>query len=93
MTSHRGRERKQMKQSVISMIGKSIGNLIALIVVFLKWGFDEMLIKIERLSIEVIPKILSNTRYYREKRIKERAVKHYVEDINLWKGTDFTPYE
>ena len=88
----------KMKQSVISMIGKSIGNLIALIVVFLKWGFDEMLIKIERLSIEVIPKILSNTRYYREKRIKERAVKHYVDtvnrqDINLWKGTDFTPYE
>lgn len=87
-----------MKQSVISMIGKSIGNLIALIVVFLKWGFDEMLTKIEKLSIEVIPKILSNTRYYREKRIKEKAeveystyVKHYVEDIDLWKGTDFTP--
>ena len=90
-----------MKQSVISMIGKSIGNLIALIVVFLKWGFDEVLIIIEKLSIEVIPKILSNTRYYREKRIQERAVKHYIaqvdtanrQDINLWKGTDFTPYE
>ena len=71
-----------MKQSVISMIGKSIGNLIALIVVFLKWGFDEMLIKIEKLSIEVIPKILSNTRYYREKRIKERAVKSYIDQTN-----------
>ncbi|SVC13813.1 uncharacterized protein METZ01_LOCUS266667 [marine metagenome] len=84
------------------MIGKSIGNLIALIVVFLKWGFDEMLIKIEKctkwLSIEVIPKILSNTRYYENKRIQERAIKHHVDtvnrqDINLWKGTDFTPYE
>ena len=84
-----------MKQSVISMIGKSIGNLIALIVVFLKWGFDEMLIIIEKLSIEVIPKILSNTRYYENKRIQENAVKNYDKENeviwNEWKGTDFTP--
>ena len=71
-----------MRQSIILMIGKSIGNLLALIIVFLKWGFDEMLIHIEKLSIEVIPKVLSNTRYYREKRIQERAVKSYIDQTN-----------
>ncbi len=80
-----------MKQSIVLMVGKAMGNLLSLTIIFLKWGFDEMLRRIEKLSIEVIPKILSNTRYYREKRIQERAVKHYIKDINLWKGTDFTP--
>ncbi len=71
-----------MRQSVISRVGKSIGNLIALMVIFLQWGFDEMLIHIEKLSIEVIPKVLSNTRYYRENRIQERAVKSYIDQTN-----------
>ena len=87
-----------MKQSIVLLIGKAMGNLLSLTIIFLKWGFDEMLIIIEKLSIEVIPKILSNTRYYENKRIQERAIKHHVDtvnrqDINLWKGTDFTPYE
>ena len=71
-----------MRQSVISRIGKSIGNLIALMVIFLQWGFDEMLIHIEKLSIEVIPKVFRNTRYYRGKRIQERAVKSYIDQTN-----------
>ena len=71
-----------MRQSIILMIGKSIGNLLALIIVFLKWGFDEMLIPIKKLSIEVFPKVFRNTRYYRGKRIQERAVKSYIDQTN-----------
>jgi len=82
-----------MKQSIVLLIGKAMGNLLSLTIIFLKWGFDEMLKRIEKFSIEVIPRVFQNTRYFREKRIEERAVKSYVEDISNWKGTDFTPYE
>jgi len=82
-----------MKQSIVLLIGKAMGNLLSLTIIFLKWGFDEMLKMIEKFSIEVIPRVFQNTRYFREKRIEERAVKSYVEDISNWKGTDFTPYE
>ena len=67
-----------MKQSIVLLIGKAMGNLLRMI---------------EKFSIEVIPRVFQNTRYFREKRIEERAVKSYVEDISNWKGTDFTPYE
>ena len=82
-----------MKQSIVLLIGKAMGNLLSVVIIFLKWGFDEMLKMIEKFSIEVIPRVFQNTRYFREKRIEERAVKSYVEDISNWKGTDFTPYE
>ena len=82
-----------MKQSRVLLIGKAMGNLLSVVIIFLKWGFDEMLIRIEKFSIDVIPRVFQNTRYFREKRIEERAVKSYVEDISNWKGTDFTPYE
>ena len=83
----------EVRISLVLLIGKAMGNLLSVTVIFLKWGFDEMLKMIEKFSIEVIPRVFQNTRYFREKRIEERAVKSYVEDISNWKGTDFTPYE
>ena len=83
----------EVRISLVLLIGKAMGNLLSLTIIFLKWGFDEMLKRIEKFSIEVIPRVFQNTRYFREKRIEERAVKSYVEDISNWKGTDFTPYE
>ena len=89
------RERKQMKQSIILLIGKSMGNLLSLTIIFLKWGFDEVLRRIEKFSIEVIPRVFQHTRYYENKRIQENAVKSYDKENeviwNEWKGTDFTP--
>ena len=72
-----------------------MGNLLSLTIIFLKWGFDEVLRRIEKFSIEVIPRVFQHTRYYENKRIQENAVKSYDKENeviwNEWKGTDFTP--
>ena len=84
-----------MKQSIVLLIGKAMGNLLSLTIIFLKWGFDEVLRRIEKFSIEVIPRVFQHTRYYENKRIQENAVKSYDKENeviwNEWKGTDFTP--
>ena len=81
----------EVRISLVLMVGKAMGNLLSVTILFLKWGFDEVLKRIERFSIEIVPRVFQHTRYYENKRIQENAVKNYDKDWNEWKGTDFTP--